>query len=123
MERQVMDALKGHFRPEFLNRIDDVIIFHRLTREHIRAIVQIQSAHIQALLQDRGIGIELSDGALDLLAEEGYDPVYGARPLRRAIQKRIQDVLAMDIISGKFVEGDTVVVEKDGEKLVFHKKG
>jgi ATP-dependent Clp protease ATP-binding subunit ClpB len=100
-----------------------VIIFHPLTREQIRAIVQIQSAHIQALLQDRGIGIELSDGALDLLAEEGYDPVYGARPLRRAIQKRIQDVLAMDIISGKFVEGDTVVVEKDGEKLVFHKKG
>jgi ATP-dependent Clp protease ATP-binding subunit ClpB len=123
MERQVMEALKGHFRPEFLNRIDDVIIFHPLTREQIRAIVQIQSAHIQALLQDRGIGIELSDGALDLLAEEGYDPVYGARPLRRAIQKRIQDVLAMDIISGKFVEGDTVVVEKDGEKLVFHKKG
>ncbi len=123
MERQVMEALKGHFRPEFLNRIDDVIIFHPLTREQIRAIVQIQSTHIQALLQDRGIGIELSDGALDLLAEEGYDPVYGARPLRRAIQKRIQDVLAMDIISGKFVEGDTVVVEKDGEKLVFHKKG
>jgi ATP-dependent Clp protease ATP-binding subunit ClpB len=123
MERQVMEALKSHFRPEFLNRIDDVIIFHPLTREQIRAIVQIQSAHIQALLQDRGIGIELSDGALDLLAGEGYDPVYGARPLRRAIQKRIQDVLAMDILSGKFVEGDTVVVEKDGEKLVFHKKG
>jgi len=123
MERQVMEALKGYFRPEFLNRIDDVIIFHPLTREQIRAIVQIQSTHIQALLQDRGISIELSDGALDLLAEEGYDPVYGARPLRRAIQKRIQDVLAMDIISGKFVEGDTVVVEKDGEKLVFHKKG
>jgi ATP-dependent Clp protease ATP-binding subunit ClpB len=123
MERQVMEALKSHFRPEFLNRIDDVIIFHPLTREQIRAIVQIQSAHIKDLLQDRRIDIELSDGALDLLAGEGYDPVYGARPLRRAIQKRIQDVLALDILSGKFVEGDTVVVEKDGKKLVFHKKG
>jgi ATP-dependent Clp protease ATP-binding subunit ClpB len=122
MERQVMDALKGHFRPEFLNRIDDVIIFHPLTREQIRSIVQIQSANIEALLKDRGIGIELTDGALDLLAGEGYDPVYGARPLRRAIQKRIQDVLAMEILSGKFFEGDTVIVDmRDGE-LVFEKK-
>ncbi|MDT8396006.1 MAG: ATP-dependent chaperone ClpB [bacterium] len=122
METQVMEALKGHFKPEFLNRIDDVIIFHSLTRDQIRSIVQIQAVNIEALLRDRGIGIELTDGALDLLAGEGYDPVYGARPLRRAIQKRIQDVLAMDILAGRFGEGDTVIAEvKEGE-LVFTKK-
>jgi ATP-dependent Clp protease ATP-binding subunit ClpB len=122
MERQVMKALKDHFRPEFLNRIDDVIVFHPLTREQIRSIVQIQAVNIQALLRDRGISIELTDGALDLLAVDGYDPVYGARPLRRAIQKRIQDVLAMEILAGKFGEGDTVIAEvKEGE-IVFIKK-
>jgi ATP-dependent Clp protease ATP-binding subunit ClpB len=122
MERQVMKALKDHFRPEFLNRIDDVIVFHPLTREQIRSIVQIQAVNIQALLRDRGISIELTDGALDLLAVDGYDPVYGARPLRRAIQKRIQDVLAMEILAGKFGEGDTVIAEAKEGEIVFNKK-
>jgi len=121
MEKRVMEALRSHFRPEFLNRIDDVIIFHSLTRDQIRAIVKIQAGRLGAMMEDRGISLDLTDDALDLLAREGYDPVYGARPLRRTIQKKIQDVLAMEILSGAFGKGDTVVVEvKDGE-LVFEK--
>ena len=122
MEKRVMEALRSHFRPEFLNRIDDVIIFHSLSREQIRAIVRIQAQRLGAMMEDRGISLDLTDEALDLLAVEGYDPAYGARPLRRTIQKKIQDVLAMEILSGAFVEGDTVVVNaRDGE-LVFEKK-
>lgn len=122
MERRVMDALRAHFRPEFLNRIDDVIIFHSLTRDQIRDIIRIQAGRLSDLMADRGIGLELTDAALDLLAVEGYDPVYGARPLRRTIQKRIQDVLAMKILAGTFRVGDTVIVDaKDGE-LEFGKK-
>jgi ATP-dependent Clp protease ATP-binding subunit ClpB len=123
MERRVMEALRAHFRPEFLNRIDDVIVFHSLTQDQIRAIVQIQAGRLRALMEDRGIGLELTDDALDLLAGEGYDPVYGARPLRRTIQKRIQDVLAMEVLAGAFREGDTVIADaRDGE-IVFEKKG
>ena len=122
MEKRVMEALSSHFRPEFLNRIDDVIIFHSLSREQIRAIVRIQAQRLGAMMEDRGISLDLTDEALDLLAVEGYDPAYGARPLRRTIQKKIQDVLAMEILSGAFVEGDTVVVNARDGKLVFEKK-
>jgi ATP-dependent Clp protease ATP-binding subunit ClpB len=122
MERRVMEALRAHFRPEFLNRIDDVIIFHSLTKDQIRDIIRIQASRLSDLMEDRGIGLELTDAALDLLAVEGYDPAYGARPLRRTIQKRIQDVMAMKILAGTFREGDTVIVDaKDGE-LKFEKK-
>jgi len=122
MEKRVMEALRGHFRPEFLNRIDDVIIFHSLTRDQIRSIVKIQAERLGIMMQDRGISLELTEGALDLLAREGYDPVYGARPLRRTIQKRIQDVLAMEILSGRFSQGDTVIVDASEDGLVFRKK-
>lgn len=121
MERLVMEALTGHFRPEFINRIDDVIIFHPLTRDQIRTIVGIQVQKLGSLLHERGIDLTLSDEAQEMLAREGYDPVYGARPLRRVIQKEIQDVLAVDILSGKFKEGDAIVGDmKDGE-LAFEK--
>jgi ATP-dependent Clp protease ATP-binding subunit ClpB len=116
MERRVMEALTGHFRPEFINRIDDVIIFHSLTRDQIRSIVSIQVQKLGQLLQERGIALTLTDEAQELLAGEGYDPVYGARPLRRVIQKKVQDVLAVDILSGKFKDGDAIVGDvKDGE--------
>ena len=119
MERRVMEALTGHFRPEFINRIDDVIIFHSLTRDQLRSIVSIQVQKLGQLLQERGIALTLTDEAQELLAGEGYDPVYGARPLRRVIQKKVQDVLAVQILSGRFKDGDAIVGDvKDGE-LVF----
>ena len=121
MERRVMDALTGHFRPEFINRIDDVIIFDPLTREQLRSIVSIQVEKLGVLLHERGIDLTLTESAQELLAAEGYDPVYGARPLRRVIQKKVQDVLAVEILSGKFADGDAITADmKDGE-LVFEK--
>jgi ATP-dependent Clp protease ATP-binding subunit ClpB len=123
MERRVMEALTGHFRPEFINRIDDVIIFHPLTRDQLRSIVRIQVQKLSSLLHQRGIDLTLTDEAQEMLAAEGYDPVYGARPLRRVIQKKVQDVLAVDILSGKFKDGDAILADtKDGE-IVFSKEG
>jgi ATP-dependent Clp protease ATP-binding subunit ClpB len=116
MRTMVMDALRAQFRPEFLNRIDETIIFHSLSRDQIEAIIDIQLAIIVKRLQERKIQLHLSERAKQLVAEEGYDPVYGARPLRRTIQKRILDPLAMKVLEGAFVEGDTVVVDvKDGQ--------
>ncbi|MDF1525458.1 MAG: ATP-dependent chaperone ClpB [bacterium] len=121
MERRVLEALTAHFRPEFINRIDDVIIFHPLTREQLRAIVTIQVQKLGSLLHERGIALTLTGEAQELLAGEGYDPVYGARPLRRVIQKKVQDVLAVQILSGKFKDGDAIVGDvKDGE-IIFEK--
>ena len=122
IRQRIMEALKSHFRPEFLNRIDDVIIFHSLTREEIKVVVGTQIRRLESLLADRGISLELTDSALQLIAKEGYDPAYGARPLKRVIQKRIQDVLATDILSGVFKDGETVVVDADGEELTFSRK-
>ncbi len=122
IRQRIMEALKSHFRPEFLNRIDDVIIFHSLTREEIKVIVGTQIRRLESLLADRGISLELTDSALQLIAKEGYDPAYGARPLKRVIQKRIQDVLATDILSGVFKDGETVVVDADGKELTFSRK-
>jgi ATP-dependent Clp protease ATP-binding subunit ClpB len=119
MRQLVTEALRSHFRPEFINRIDDVIIFHPLTREQIKVIVGIQMSKLDALLKDRGLAAEVTEAALDHVASEGYDPVYGARPLKRVIQKDIQDALALDILSGKYGEGDTVVVDEQDGKIVF----
>ncbi|NOY86365.1 MAG: ATP-dependent chaperone ClpB [Deltaproteobacteria bacterium] len=122
IRQRIMEALKSHFRPEFLNRVDDVIIFHSLTREEIKVIVGTQIRRLESLLADRGISLELTDSALQLIAKEGYDPAYGARPLKRVIQKRIQNVLATDILSGVFKDGETVVVDADGKELTFSRK-
>ncbi|MDO8736656.1 MAG: ATP-dependent chaperone ClpB [Thermoleophilia bacterium] len=119
MDHLVTEAMKKHFKPEFLNRVDDIIIFHRLSEEQLREIVEIQVREMTTLLADRNIGITLTDGAKDYLAREGYDPAYGARPLKRLIQKEIQDVLAMKLLTGDFGEGQTIEVDASDGGLVF----
>jgi ATP-dependent Clp protease ATP-binding subunit ClpA len=113
--KRLLDALRGAFRPEFLNRVDDIIVFNALTREHLTRIVDIQLNNVATLLKDRGISLEVTQAAKDRIISEGYDPAYGARPMKRAIQRLIQDPLALKLIGGDFVEGDTVVVDgKEG---------
>jgi ATP-dependent Clp protease ATP-binding subunit ClpB len=108
--------MRETFRPEFLNRIDDVIVFDKLSRENLREIVEIQMASLRDRLAGRRIDLAITDDALDLLAERGYDPVYGARPLKRVLQKDLADPIATAILEGRFGEGDTVkVVVEDGE--------
>jgi ATP-dependent Clp protease ATP-binding subunit ClpB len=123
MERRVLQGLKAQFRPEFLNRIDETVIFNSLTKAHLREIVKIQLGIVQALLDERKIFLQVSDAALDRLAEEGFDPVYGARPLKRAIQKEIQNQLARKMLSGAIHEGDQVRVEVRGGDLVITQAG
>jgi ATP-dependent Clp protease ATP-binding subunit ClpB len=116
---QVMTALRQHFRPEFLNRVDDVIVFHSLSQSDLARIVDIQLAHLERLLAERKLTIVLSDGARRFLAERGYDPLFGARPLKRAIQRYLQDPLALALLEGDFGEGDTIQVDVGGDELVF----
>ncbi len=123
MRRELTEALRQHFRPEFLNRIDDIIFFHALSREDIRKIVEIQMHSLLARLEDRKLRVELSDAARDLVIEEGYDPVYGARPLRRTLQRRLLDPLAMAVLEGRFREGDVIAVDVGPEGLVFNSSG
>ena len=117
---QVLDALHQQFRPEFLNRIDEIIVFHNLSKEDLRRIVDIQLEHLRALLAERNITLELTDAAKNYLAEVGFDPTFGARPLKRAIQRYLQDPLAMKILSGEFMDGDTIRVDANGDGLTFH---
>ncbi len=107
---QVMGVVKQNFRPEFLNRLDEIILFHRLKRENMGAIVDIQIGRLRKLLTDRKIEIRISDAARSWLAEKGYDPAYGARPLKRVIQKNLQDPLAEEILAGRIKDGETVEV-------------
>ncbi len=116
-----LDSLRGHFRPEFINRIDDIVFFHSLDREHIRQIVDIQLGGLLKRLADRKIHITLSDAAKDFLVREGYDPVYGARPLKRALQRLLLDPLALRVLEGEFRDGDTVVVDLATDKISFAK--
>lgn len=122
MRKQVMDALRKHFRPEFLNRVDDIILFHTLSRNELRQIVGIQLKRIHNLLADQKISIELTAKAQDHLAEAGFDPVYGARPLKRAIQRQLENPLATLLLESKFVAGDTIVVDCQDNDLTFSKK-
>jgi len=117
--RLVMDALRQHFRPEFLNRVDEIVIFDRLTEDDLKKIVEIQLRRLTKRLEPQKITLELSDSAKALLAREGYDPVYGARPLRRTIQKEILDSLSIDILEGKVREGQTVKVDAKNGALSF----
>lgn len=121
MRRMVMDALRSQFRPEFLNRVDDLIIFHPLGIEQLKNIVEIQLKHLMKRLADKKIVIELTDKAKEYLAKEGFDPVYGARPLKRIIQRDIQNPLALKLIDGTFKEGDKVKINAEKGKLVFEK--
>jgi len=123
MERRVTAALQQAFKPEFLNRIDEIVIFNPLGREEIKHIVEIQLKRLERLLADRKISIEVTDAAKALLAERGYDPVYGARPLKRTIQRMIQDPLALKILDGQFGEGDRVTIDAQGGELAFRKTG
>jgi ATP-dependent Clp protease ATP-binding subunit ClpB len=118
-EREVRNLLTQHFRPEFLNRIDEIVIFHRLTREHLKQIVEIQLRHVRDRLQTQGYQLEVSGQAKAYLAEVGYEPVYGARPLKRAIQRELQDPLAMEMLAGKITAGDIIHVDRDAEGLAF----
>ncbi|MCB2188205.1 MAG: ATP-dependent chaperone ClpB [Deltaproteobacteria bacterium] len=122
LEEAVMSQLRSQFKPEFLNRVDNIIIFHSLDQEHIARIVDIQMGRLNKLLAARGLKLSLTPAAKDLLAQLGYDPVYGARPLKRAIQTTLQDTLAMKILDGTFAEGDEIVADVMGDKIVFDKK-
>ncbi|MDK2756020.1 MAG: AAA family ATPase, partial [Blastomonas fulva] len=119
VEPQVMEVVRGHFRPEFLNRLDEIILFHRLGEEHMAPIVDIQVARVAKLLKDRKITIDLSDSAKKWLGRVGYDPVYGARPLKRAIQRYLQDALADKLLRGEIPDGSTVKVEDGDGQLVL----
>ena len=119
MKNAVMDVVGSHFRPEFVNRIDDLVVFHPLGREHIRKIVDIQLSYLHDRLADRDIGIHLSDAARDKLADAGFDPVYGARPLKRAIQQQVENPLAQEILQGRFKPGDVIEVGVDDDRLDF----
>ncbi|MEK6699448.1 MAG: ATP-dependent chaperone ClpB [Nitrospirota bacterium] len=119
MRQRVMEALRQHFRPEFLNRVDEIIIFHPLDADVLKRIVDIQVGQVLKRLAERKIRIELTDGAKELLAEEGFDMVYGARPLKRAIQRDVLNPLAAKILSGEVKEGSAVVVDREGRRLVF----
>jgi ATP-dependent Clp protease ATP-binding subunit ClpB len=119
MQGRVLEALRSNFRPEFLNRVDELIIFHSLRKDQIRSIVKLQAKRLEKRLQERKMTLKLSDAALDVLAEVGYDPVYGARPLKRAIQRELETVIAKSILRGEFADGDTIFVDVANERLSF----
>jgi ATP-dependent Clp protease ATP-binding subunit ClpB len=123
VEAQVMEVVRGHFRPEFLNRLDEIILFHRLSASHMGPIVDLQVKRLQKLLDERKIKLELSDKARDWLGKVCYDPVYGARPLKRAVQKYLQDPLADKILAGEIPDGATVTVEEKKGALEFKSTG
>jgi ATP-dependent Clp protease ATP-binding subunit ClpB len=115
--------LQTTFKPEFLNRIDDTVIFHRLSREDIARIVDLQVAQLARRVEERGIELELTDDARTLLGNLGYDPTYGARPLKRVIQKRLIDRLALRLLEGEFSDGDRIRVDAEGGELTFTRVG
>jgi ATP-dependent Clp protease ATP-binding subunit ClpB len=124
VETMVLEALRQHFRPEFLNRVDDVVVFHPLRSEHIDRIIDLQLTRLERLLADRKLTIEVTPPAKRILTTEGYDPAFGARPLKRAIQRLVQNPLALSVLEGRFKDGDHIVVEAEpGGELSFRKAG
>jgi ATP-dependent Clp protease ATP-binding subunit ClpB len=124
VEDVVLGELRKHFRPEFLNRVDDIIVFRPLTKENLRRIVELQLERVRRLLADRRIALEITEPAEDVIAEEGYDPAFGARPLKRAIQRLVQNPLAMRLLEGEFEEGDAIRIDRGpAGELVFEKVG
>ncbi len=123
MKSAVMEIVGGHFRPEFINRIDEVVVFHALGREQIRAITRIQIGYLRERLAERDMELEISEAALDRLGEAGFDPVYGARPLKRAIQQQLENPLAQEILSGTYGPGARIVVDVKDGALAFRKGG
>jgi ATP-dependent Clp protease ATP-binding subunit ClpB len=121
MKAAVLEVVGRHFRPEFINRLDEIVVFHPLGREQIRRIADIQIGYLRKRLGDREIGLEVSEAALDLLGEAGFDPVYGARPLKRAIRAQLENPLAQEILAGRFGPGDIVRVDAAGGQLRFER--
>ena len=119
MKDKVMESVTTHFRPEFVNRVDDIVVFHALNREQVRAIADIQINTLRKRLAAQEISLEVSEAALDKVGDAGFDPVYGARPLKRSIQSLIENELAQLILSGKFGSGDKILVGVDDEQLTF----
>jgi len=119
MKADVLEALRQHFRPEFLNRVDEVVVFHSLTREQLKQIVGIQLQRLRARLAERKIEIELTEAALEHFAHTGFDPVYGARPLKRLLQRELETALGRKIIAGEIHEQTRVTVDYRGQQLVF----
>jgi ATP-dependent Clp protease ATP-binding subunit ClpB len=122
MKAAVMGVVQAHFRPEFINRLDEIVVFRALDKAQIRQIARIQCAYLGKRLAERQLALSISDKALDLLGNIGFDPVYGARPLKRAIQQQLENPLAREILEGKFQPGDTVAVDAAGGRLAFAKK-
>jgi ATP-dependent Clp protease ATP-binding subunit ClpB len=118
-EERVLGALRDHFRPEFLNRVDEIVVFRRLDREQLAEIVELQAGRLRARLADRGVELELTEAARELLGREGYDSAYGARPLKRLIQRRLENPLAQKMLAGEVRDGDHVVVDVEGDDLTF----
>jgi len=110
-ESSVMAAVRSHFKPEFVNRVDEIVVFHRLTEEHLARIVELQVEVLRARLADRGLGLDLTNAARAWVARSGYDPDFGARPLKRVLQREVADPIALGILEGRYSEGDTVVVD------------
>ena len=119
VQETVRQEMRNHFRPEFLNRIDDIVLFRNLGRERMKEIVEIQLGDLRKRLADRKMTLTLTDGVKEVLAEKGYDPVFGARPLKRAVQKYLQDPLSMKILEEKFVDGDHITTELNGTTDTF----
>jgi ATP-dependent Clp protease ATP-binding subunit ClpC len=117
----VMDSMKKTFRPEFLNRVDEIIVFQQLTKEEIRYIVDIMSSDLQKRIKQNGMELVISTESKDLIAKEGYNPAYGARPLRRAIQRMLEDAISEQVLQGTFKEGDVIETELEGETVKFKK--
>jgi ATP-dependent Clp protease ATP-binding subunit ClpB len=117
---EIVGVLQGHFRPEFLNRLDEIVVFHPLRMEHLAGIVDIQLQRVSWLLAEKGYQLEVTEAAREYLAEVGYDPDFGARPLKRTIQRELQDPLALKILSGEFHEGETIKVDRGDDGLTFN---
>ena len=122
IRERVLEALRHKFLPEFLNRIDEIVVFHPLDRNDIRKIVDLQLAKLEKQMESHGFKLEVSDAAKTLLANEGYDPVYGARPLKRVIQSRLQNSLANSLLSGEFEAGSTIHVDNQHGELTFERR-
>ncbi|MBI3333497.1 MAG: AAA family ATPase, partial [Candidatus Omnitrophica bacterium] len=120
MKTQLMDEVKRAFKPEFLNRVDDIIVFRPLTREDLHKIVEIEMAEVISRVQEQGVTIEMSTAAKEFLIDKGFDPIFGARPLKRTIARFLEDPLAQEIIAGRFKEGSVILVDLEQDHLVFH---
>ena len=116
-----MESVRNHFKPEFVNRIDEIVIFHRLDERHLAQIVDIQVEQLRARLEARGLGLELTDAAREHIARVGYDPDFGARPLKRVLQREIADPIARELLQGNYRDGDVIQVDASPDGLVFHR--